>query len=124
MTPAQFRKLALAVPDAVEGAHMGHADFRIGGKIFASLGFPDAGWGMVKIAPEVQNVLVAAEPAAFEPAAGAWGRWGCTLVRLAKVDGVTMCGALAAAHRQMTAPKPARKPARKRAARKRATNRA
>jgi len=52
MTPNQFRRLALALPDATEGAHGGHPDFRIGGKVFASLGYPDATLGMVKLAPD------------------------------------------------------------------------
>lgn len=52
MTPSQFRHIALSLPDAVEGAHMGHADFRVGGKIFATLGHPDAAWGMVQLKPD------------------------------------------------------------------------
>ena len=56
MTPAQFRALALGLPGASEGAHMGHSDFRVGGKIFASLGYPDAEWAMVKLTPEMQEM--------------------------------------------------------------------
>ena len=66
---------------------MGHPDFRVRDQIFASLGVPDAAWGMVKLTPEQQEMLIAAEPAAFKPAAGAWGRRGSTHVRLAAVGG-------------------------------------
>lgn len=84
--PEDFRRLALAFPEAVEGAHMGHADFRVGGKIFATLGSPDADHGMVGLMPEQQELAMAAEPGAFRPAAGAWGRGGSTLVNLANVS--------------------------------------
>jgi hypothetical protein len=81
MTATTFRSLALSLPDAAEGAHMGHADFRIGGKIFATLG-PDESWGMVKLTPNEQKEFLRAEPKAFRPASGAWGRQGCTIVTL------------------------------------------
>jgi hypothetical protein len=81
MTPDQFRKLALALPGAVEGEHMRHPDFRVGGRIFASLG-PDLTWGMVKLGEEEQQAFVRAEPEVFEPGPGAWGRGGATYVRL------------------------------------------
>ena len=71
MTPAAFRKLALALEGATEGAHGGHPDFRAGGKVFATLGYPGADWGMVKLAPEQQQMLVAAEPEMFVPVKGA-----------------------------------------------------
>src|SRR4029453_16454970 len=83
MKAADFRKLALALPEASEGAHMGHADFRVGGKIFATLGYPDAGFGMVAISPQEQDLLLQQHPNAFAPAPGAWGRAGSTSVRLA-----------------------------------------
>lgn len=87
MTPAAFRKLALSQFDAVEGSHMGHADFRAGGKVFASLPparreTPDQLLGMVRLPPAEQQRLVRLRPEVFEPAAGAWGRSGCTYVRL------------------------------------------
>src|SRR5437879_13670619 len=81
MTPLQFRQLALALPEAVEGAHMGHADFRVGGKIFATLG-PQETWGMVKLTPEQQTDFVQTNPKMLEPVSGAWGRRGCTKVLL------------------------------------------
>lgn len=82
MTADEFRKLAMSMADAIEVGHMGHPDFRIGGKIFATLGYPDDEWGMLKLTPEEQTVLIAAQPAMFAPAKGAWGRSGSTLVRL------------------------------------------
>jgi hypothetical protein len=103
-TPATFRRLALSLPEASEAAHMGRPDFRVRNKIFASLGTPDDGWATVKLTPEQQGVLVAAEPAAFKPAAGAWGRRGWTHVSLADVGAATLKSALAMAWRN-TAPK-------------------
>ncbi|HEX5051866.1 MAG TPA: MmcQ/YjbR family DNA-binding protein [Planctomycetota bacterium] len=85
MDPEQFRSVALSMPDAHEGAHMQHPDFRANGRIFATL-HGDGEWGMVKLAPPEQARLVAAHPGAFVPANGAWGRQGCTNVRLAAVD--------------------------------------
>ena len=61
---------------------MKHPDFRVRGKIFATLGYPDKGWGMVKLTPAQQKRLVDAAPAVYVPAAGAWGRAGCTTVHL------------------------------------------
>ena len=86
MTPAAFAKIALSLDGAIEGAHGGHADFRAGGKVFATLGYPDKDWGMVKLAPEQQQMLVAAEPTMFAPIKGTWGLRGATSVRLAEVD--------------------------------------
>ncbi len=87
MKVAEFRRLALAMPEASEVGHMGHPDFRVGGKIFATLGYPDAGWGMVKLTPDQQEAFVSAEPKGFVPVKGGWGLKGATTVclRLAKV---------------------------------------
>jgi predicted DNA-binding protein (MmcQ/YjbR family) len=82
MTPQQFRRLALSMPGAVEGAHHNHPDFRANGRIFATL-LPDGERGMVKVSPERQREIVQAPDCDFIPANGAWGRAGCTLVRLA-----------------------------------------
>jgi hypothetical protein len=81
-----FRRLALSFPGVEEKAHMGHPDFRVGGRIFATLGSPDAEWAMVALLPEQQQLAMDAEPDAFKPAAGAWGRGGSTLVSLAMVS--------------------------------------
>jgi hypothetical protein len=80
-----FRRLALSLLGAEEAAHMSHPDFRVGGKIFATLGAPDEEWGMVQLLPEQQALAMEAEPEVFKPAAGAWGRKGSTLVKLEKV---------------------------------------
>jgi hypothetical protein len=82
MTADDFRKLAKSFPDTEERAHMNHPDFRVKGKIFATLGAPDTEWGMVALTPEEQQNYLDAAPEAFKPAAGAWGRGGSTLVRL------------------------------------------
>jgi hypothetical protein len=83
MNADNFRKFALSLPGAVESSHMNHPDFRIGGKIFATLGFPDDDWGMVKLSPDQQEQFVAADAESFRPCNGVWGRRGCTNVRLA-----------------------------------------
>jgi hypothetical protein len=81
-----FRRIALAFPGAEEKAHMGHPDFRVGGKIFATLQAPGSDTGMVALHPEQQELAMDAEPEAFRPAAGAWGRGGSTLVDLGQVS--------------------------------------
>ncbi|MGN6519046.1 MAG: MmcQ/YjbR family DNA-binding protein [Dokdonella sp.] len=105
LRPDDFRRLALDLPDAFEGAHMGHADFRVGKRIFATLGAPDAHWGMVKLAPEQQELFMRVDPAAFTPAKGAWGRQGCTLVRLDAVRADLLHDALCAAWRNVGQPR-------------------
>jgi hypothetical protein len=84
-----FRRIALGMADAVEGAHMGHPDFRVNNRIFATL-HADNKLGMVKLTPEQQKRFVEDAPAAFAPENGAWGRSGCTSVRLAAVEGDTL----------------------------------
>jgi hypothetical protein len=81
MTANEFRGLALALPEAVEGAHMGHPDFRVRGKIFATLG-PGGTWGMVKLTPDQQARFVATAPDVFQPIPGGWGDRGATRVAL------------------------------------------
>ncbi len=104
MTAADFRKLALALPEAEERAHMDHPDFRVGGKIFATLGYPDKTCGMVKLSPEEQHYFSKAEPDVFVPVKGAWGRRGATCVRLKAANKETLSKAIHAAWRN-TAPK-------------------
>jgi hypothetical protein len=94
MTLAAFRKLALSFGGAIEGAHGGHADFRAGGKVFATMGYPDDRHAMVKLTPDQQRLLVDAEPAMFLPVKGGWGLRGATNVRLAAVDAKTARSAL------------------------------
>jgi hypothetical protein len=99
-----FRKLALSLPETEESGHMGHPDFRVGGKIFATLGYPDAGWGMVKLTTEQQDGFADADGAAFAPVKGGWGRKGATNVRLKTVRKDLLRAALVAAGLN-TAPK-------------------
>lgn len=82
MTAQDFRRIALSFPEVAESAHMGHPDFRVKNRIFATLGYPARGWGMVKLTPAQQDWLVRAEPDAFTPVVGAWGRAGYTNVKL------------------------------------------
>jgi hypothetical protein len=91
--------MALGLKGAVEGAHMGHPDFRADGRIFASLQ-ADGKRGMVKLTPEQQQGFVQQHPAAFEPESGAWGRQGCTRVRLSAVDVDTLGEALTLARQR------------------------
>jgi hypothetical protein len=102
ITVDKFRQLALSLPETCEQQHMDHPDFRVGGKIFATL-MPDRESGMVKLTPQQQKVLVQAEPAVFEPCSGAWGRSGCTKVHLNRVSAATLRAALEEAWRN-TAP--------------------
>jgi hypothetical protein len=81
-----FRRIALSFPGAEEKEHMNHPDFRVGGKIFATLHAPGKGTGAVMLLPEQQALAMEAAPAAFTPAAGAWGRSGSTMVRLDAVS--------------------------------------
>lgn len=100
MTPADFRKMALSLPETSESAHMDHPDFRVGGKIFASLGYPDNEHGMVVLPAEDQARLVKTYPKIFTPAKGAWGKSGSTCVRLAAVDRATLRNAMEIAWRK------------------------
>jgi hypothetical protein len=84
VTGEQFRKLLLSFPDAKEHAHHGHPDFRVGGKIFATLAHPDDTRGMVQLTPEQQAEFMHDHPLVFSPAAGKWGQNGSTLVYLPK----------------------------------------
>jgi len=83
MTAAEFRTMARAMPGVVESAHMNHPDFRVNGRIFATLGSPDDGWGMVKLTPAQQRDVVGKAPGVFRPCKGAWGERGSTNVCLA-----------------------------------------
>lgn len=85
MTSDDFRRIALGMQNAAEGAHMGHPDFRANGRIFATL-HADHRWGMVKLTPDQQQRFVSENPATFVPENGAWGRQGCTRVRLESVN--------------------------------------
>lgn len=101
MTAAAFRRIALSMPQASESAHMNHPDFRVNGKIFATLGYPDKNHGMVVLPPEEQELLVRTHSNIFEPAKGAWGRRGSTIVRLETADARTLQRAMEMAWRKI-----------------------
>jgi hypothetical protein len=104
MTAKGFRRIALSLPDTEEGSHMGHADFRVAGKIFAT--FPDAAEkrGMVKLPPATQKKYIKSAPETFSPGPGAWGKAGATFIDLAQIDAATLRQSLLAAWRN-TAPR-------------------
>jgi hypothetical protein len=104
MTANDFRKLALALPESEEHQHMNHPDFRVAGKIFATLGYPDQSRAMVKLSPEDQHNFSKDFPDAFIPVKGAWGRRGATSIVLKAAKKETLRKALQAAWRN-TAPK-------------------
>jgi hypothetical protein len=104
MTPNEFRKMALSLPEAIESAHMGHPDFRVRGKIFATLLGRDEACGMVKLTPEQQRWFARIEPKVFAPVKGGWGRRGATNVHLESATEDNLFPALAAAWRNV-APK-------------------
>ena len=109
MTPNGFRRIALGLNGVVEGAHQGHADFRVDGRILASLGYPDAKWGMVVLTPAQQRSCVRAHPGAFVPVKGKWGEQGCTSVRLDAVDEDMLGEALTLAWQHASTKRPARR---------------
>ena len=97
MTANEFRRLALRLSGAIEAGHMGHPDFRVGGKIFATLGYPKATFAMVQLTSEQQELFVRTEPKTFQPVPGGWGKKGSThvLLRTAKKAAVREALALA-----------------------------
>jgi len=97
MTANAFRELALKIRGPVERSHMNHPDFRVAGKIFASLGYPDQGWAMVKLTPEEQRKCIKDAPAVFKLCSGAWGRQGATNVYLPAAEVSIVRSALDAA---------------------------
>ncbi len=99
MKSTDFRRLALSFPETTERAHMQHPDFRVAGKIFATLGYPDEDFAMVKLTPLEQEMFVQAKAGVFVPVTGAWGRRGCTNVRLKSARRPTVRRALEAAWR-------------------------
>lgn len=97
MTSQQFRKPCLSLPDTIESQHRGQPDFRVSGNIFASLGAPNDDWAMVKFTPAQQKAFCDADVNAFKPCNGAWGRQGCTYVKLAAVKTAVVRAALSLA---------------------------
>lgn len=97
MNAEDFRRIALALEGAEEGSHMGSADFRVGGRIFATLAAQVQGYGNLMLTPEMQADFVAEAPEVFLPIPGGWGRMGMTHIRLAKANEDVLTGALRAA---------------------------
>jgi hypothetical protein len=110
MTIDQFRKMALEIPTAVEQSHMNHPDFRVAGKIFASLGVPDESWGMVKLTLEQQRTFIEQAPEVFKPSSGAWGRQGYTNVYLTAAKATIVRTALDAAAKNVAGKKQRKTP--------------
>jgi hypothetical protein len=110
MTIDEFRKMALEIPTAVEQSHMNHPDFRVAGKIFASLGVADENWGMVKLTPEQQRTFIEKAPEIFKPCSGAWGRQGATNVYLAAAKVSSVRAALDAAAKNVASKKQRKTP--------------
>jgi hypothetical protein len=97
MTAEDFRRIALSFAGAQEGSHMGAVDFRVGGRIFATLASIKAGFGNLALTPQIQAEFVSEAPDLFVPVAGGWGRMGATHIRLAKANRDILTGALHAA---------------------------
>src|ERR1700746_4210910 len=104
MNAAGYRRIALSLPEAEERAHMNHPDFRVGGKIFATLGYPDKSRGMVKLSPEQQHYFSKDYPDVFIAVKGTWGRRGATSVQLKAATTEVLSKAIQAAWRNV-APK-------------------
>ena len=99
MTVEDFRRIALSFEGAEESSHMGSPDFRIGGRIFATLAAQAQGYGNLMLSPEQQHDLVTEQPDIFLTVAGGWGRMGATHVRLAEANEDLLRGALELAWR-------------------------
>ena len=111
MTPDGFRRIALGLKGVLESAHHEHPDFRVGGRIFATLGYPDRNWGMVNLTPDQQRTWVREHPDALAPVNGKWGEQGSTSVRLDAVDEETLGEVLSLAWQNTVAKASARRSA-------------
>jgi hypothetical protein len=100
---ALFRKLALSLEGAIESAHMGHPDFRLNNRIFATLSYQDKGFGVLKLTIEQQEAFITDQPRIFSPVQGGWGRMGMTFLHLNEADESIMAGALKAAYQNLHA---------------------
>ncbi len=97
MDARDFRRVALSLPGAEKGSHMGSVDFRVGGRIFATLAAVKLGYGNVMLAPEQQALFCEESPEVFLAVAGGWGKSGATHIRLAQANEDVLAGALRAA---------------------------
>ncbi len=107
MQSKDFRRIALGMTRAIESSHMGHPDFRVDNRIFATLHHDDQ-FGMVKLTPEQQQQFMSDHPEAFSPENGAWGRAGCTRVRLAAVPEEALGEAMTLAWQNIARQRPAK----------------
>jgi hypothetical protein len=99
MNAADFRRIALSLEGAEEGSHMGSPDFRVGGRIFATLASERQGYGNLMLSPQQQAEFVEEQPDVFLPIAGGWGKMGATHIRLAATNEDMLAGALRTAWR-------------------------
>jgi hypothetical protein len=99
MTIADFRRIALSLEGAEESSHMGSPDFRVGGRIFATLASQKLGYGNLMLTPQQQADFVQERPDVFVPVAGGWGKTGATHIRLAATNEDELAGALRTAWR-------------------------
>ena len=106
MTAEDFRRITLALDGAIEKSHMGHPDFRVNGRIFATLDAQEE-WGVVMLTPEEQREFMRGATKVFVRAAGAWGRQGCTRIRLAVADEPTVRSAVITAWERIKQKPPA-----------------
>jgi len=104
MTADDFRRIALGLPETSEGAHMGHPDFRVAGKIFATLGYPNNRYAVVRLTSYDQDLITKDHPKTFVPVPGSWGSGGATTILLRAANKKTVRVALEAAW-QKSAPK-------------------
>lgn len=109
MTADEFRALALSLEGVVESSHMGHPDFRVGGKIFATLGYPSGEWAVVMLTPDEQALVCQAEGDTFVPVKGGWGRAGSTQVNLRTARKRSVRTALEAAWRRRAGKPPVKR---------------
>src|SRR5277367_3832696 len=103
MTADGFRRLALSLPGSSEKSHMEHPDFRVSGKVFATLGYPDIKLGMIKLTPRQQEVIVAKHPKVFKAVSGGWGLRGATNVLLRYATTKNLLPALTQAWKNLAA---------------------
>ena len=96
-----FRRLALELPGAIESSHMGHPDFRLNNRIFATLSAQEKGCGVLKLTPEQQRAFITEQPQSFSPVQGGWGRMGMTFIHLEHVDEALIAGALSTAYHNL-----------------------
>jgi hypothetical protein len=96
-----FRRLALELPGAIESSHMGHPDFRLNNRIFATLSAQEKGYGVLKLTPEQQQAFITEQPKSFSPVQGGWGRMGMTFIHLKHADEALIAGALSTAYHNL-----------------------